>query len=173
MLRERLLKIDETTLVVTPTEYSMTLMPFQNILKNHGAEKAKKLFAYVYFMRDPRSLYSASSEKEKHQQILKALFPNNDFKMDKNIQEALEFYNSEETSTMKLLRSARSSMDKLQKWLGDIDTTNEDYDALKHVRILESMGKTVTSIKILEEAAQKESNESTTFGSVELNEWSR
>jgi hypothetical protein len=172
MLRERLLDIDGE-MVVKPSEYALTLRPFQNILVHHGKELGCKMFAYVYFMRDPRSLYSANSEDVRHREVSKSLFGDEDFEVDEFVQAALDMYNEQETSILKLLRSSRESMDKLQRWLSEIDITDDDYDALKHVKILESIGKTVDSIKKLEEAAAKEADENKTYGDVELSEWNR
>jgi len=158
--------------MVVPSEYALMLEPFKAVIAKHG-KKSQSMLAYIYFMRDPRSIYTGTSEKERHVLVTTALFPGENFKPDKTVNDALDFYVSNETSVMKLLRSARESMDKLQKWMQDIDVTDEDYDPVKHIKVLESMGKTVDSIKKLEEAAQKESEESTTYGGVELNQWSR
>lgn len=175
MLKEKLLKIDEESLRVSPTEYSVSLIPFQNILVRHGNILGCKIFGYVYHMRDPKSNYASYGEKERHEQVAKDLFTPKELKelkKDPNIKDALDLYVKHETSTLKLLRSSRESMDKLQNWLNEVDTNDDDYDALKHVKILESMGKVVDSLKKLEEAAKKESEDSSTYGSVELNEWS-
>ena len=170
MLRERLLELDEE-MGVKPSEYALELIPFRDLLLEHGTAEGCKWLTYVFHMRDPRSLYNAYTERNKHIEVTTNIF-GKPKKPDSIVEAALEFYNEHETSTMRLLRSARESINGLQVWLASVDSTDEDYDALKHVNILEKMGKTVQSLKILEEAAEKEADSSTTRGSVELNEHS-
>jgi len=157
---------------VKPSEYAISLIPIQNLLLKHGTIQGCKWLTYVFQMRDARSFYNGLAELNKHVQITVDIF-GKETEIDETVNVVLEFYNQNETSTMKLLRAARESINNLQIWLTAVDTQSGDYDALKHINILEKMGKTVSSLKMLEEAAEKESDESSTRGGVEVNEFSR
>ena len=169
MLREKLLDLDEE-LGVRPSEYAMQLIPFREIALTHGTTEALKIFAYVYYMRDPRSLFAGSSEEARHEEIKQRIF-HGTFEVDELTQVALDFYNSEETSILKLLRASRSSIDKLQEWLNKIDITDPDYSAIEHTRVLEGLGKTVEAMKKLEEAAEAETSESAIYGGVHISKY--
>ena len=171
MLRERLLSLDEEA-GVKPSEYAYSLIPIKNILLKFGKTEGMQWLTYVYQMRDPRSFYNGYTEKEKHYTVCEDIFKEQ-IEIDETVKAALDFYNQHESSTMSLLRAARESINALRLWLSKVDTESDDYEALKHVQILEKMGKMVQSLKILEEAAEKEADESTTYGNVELNEFSR
>ena len=170
MLREKLLNLDEE-LGVRPSEYALSLIPFRDIVLEHGATEGLKIFAYIYYMRDTRSMFSGYGEEMRHTEVNNKIF-NGEFKVDELTQEALDFYNEAESSTLKLLRAARSSIDKLQLWLDQIDITDDDYDALVHTRVLDNMGKVVESLKKLEAAAEAETTESSVYGGVQINKYS-
>jgi hypothetical protein len=170
MLREKLLNLDDG-LNVKPSEYAMTLIPFRDIALEHGTTDAIKIFAYVYYMRDPRSTFAGYSEDVRHIEVSKKIF-GKDFKVDKLTKKALDFYNEAETSTLKLLRAARTSVDKLQMWLDQLDINDDNYNVMEHTKVLESLGKTTESLKKLEDAAVAETSENTVYGGVQLNKYS-
>ena len=170
MLREKLLELDDD-LGVKPSEYAMALIPFKNIMLEHGTTEGLKILAYVYYMRDARSLFAGYNEGIRHNEVNTKIFKGL-FKVDRFTEAALEMYNEAETSTLKLLRAARSSIDKLEQWLEAIDISDDDYDPVIHTRVLESMGKTVEALKKLEEAALAESTTSENYGGVQINKYS-
>jgi hypothetical protein len=170
MLRESLLQTKDN-LKVEPTAYCLTVKEYKAIVDNFTQEEAVKRLSYVYFMCDVHSIYSAYDKNQKHKEICKAVFGKN-YKVDKYVTAAMEEYNRHDTSAMSLLKAARSSIAFLKQWLEAIDITDEDYDPTKHVRILETMGKTTNGLKDLEEAVRKESEISDTWGGVQVDRYS-
>ena len=156
---------------VRPSEYAMALIPFRNIMLEHGTTEGLKIFAYIYYMRDARSLFAGYNEEIRHNEVNTKIFKGL-FEVDNLTEEALAMYNEAETSTLKLLRAARASIDKLEQWLNAINITDDDYDPVIHTRVLESMGKTVDALKKLEEAALAESSTSENYGGVQINKYS-
>ena len=92
--------------------------------------------------------------------------------MDKHTKAGMEEYVRHDSSTMMLLKASRRSVSYLKDWLENIDITDEDYDPVKHVRILETMGKTTNGLKELEEAVRKESEINDTWGGVQVDKYS-
>lgn len=170
MLREGLLKTTDN-LKVEPTAYCLTVKQFKDIVDNFDRKEAIKRLSYVYFMCDVHSIYSAYENKQKHVEVSNALFGKN-YKVDKYVKAAMEEYDCHDTSAMSLLKAARNSIAYLKEWLENIDVTDEDYDPTKHVRILETMGKTTNGLKDLEEAVRKESEISDTWGGVQVDRYS-
>jgi replicative superfamily II helicase len=170
MLRKSLLQTKDN-LKVEPTAYCLTVKQFKDIVDNFDQEEAVKRLSYVYFMCDVHSIYSAYENKQKHIEVSKALF-NKTYKVDKYVKAAMEEYDRHDTSAMALLKAARNSIAYLKEWLENIDVTDEDYDPTKHVRILETMGKTTNGLKDLEEAVRKESEVSDTWGGVQVDRYS-
>jgi len=171
MLRDSLLTLEDE-LNVIPSPYIYTVLPFKKILETRGMEETIRCFAYIYFMKDPRSKFAPYNEKQRHEEIEKKLFPTGTFKPDEYVIRAMDEYTRHHSSTVMLLGAARESVAKLTTWLENIDTESEDYDAYKHVQILEKMGKTVNGLKELEEAAKKESDMNDTYGGVIVDKYS-
>jgi hypothetical protein len=172
MLQEKLLTLNEETLRVSPSPYAVSVKAYSDIIKRNSVKDAIILLTYVFFVSDPRSEYASYEEDEKLRLSSIDLFQVDDYVPDKYVRAALVEYTKHESSTMQLLQAARTSVAKLKTWLDQLDVTDDDYDALKHMKILESMGKTVKGLKELEEAARKESEISDMWGGVEINKYS-
>ena len=170
MLRKSLLKTTEN-LKVEPSSYCLTIKPFKDIVDNFTQEEATKRLAYIYFICDAQSIYNAYDALQKHEEVTKAIFGKT-FKIDKYTKGGMEEYIKHDSSTMMLLKASRKSVTYLKDWLENIDITEEDYDPVKHVRILETMGKTTNGLKELEEAVRKESEISDTWGGVQVDKYS-
>lgn len=169
MLRESLLEVDHE-LKVVPSAYALAMPVFSDVVKKHGAEKASKMFAYVYFMHDPRSSYAAYDESKRHQDVCLAIY-GKDVKVTKELQKVIDEYVSTKTSAVLLLESAKKSITILKQWLDNVDPEDDDYDPTKHMRLLSDMGKTINGLKDLEDAVKKESEISDTFGGVVVSKY--
>tara|TARA_R110002020_G_scaffold176636_1_gene368971 strand:+ start:3920 stop:4438 length:519 start_codon:yes stop_codon:yes gene_type:complete len=170
MLRESLLKTTDN-LKIEPTPYCLTVKAFKDIVDNFDSEEAVKRLSYIYFMCDLHSIYNAYDDVQKHKEVQEAVF-NKTFKVDKYTKAGMEEYNRHDSSIMILLKKSRKSVSYLADWLDNIDITDEDYDPVKHVRILETMGKTTNGLKELEDAVRKESELSDTWGGVQVDKYS-
>jgi len=170
MLRESLLKTTDN-LKVEATSYCLTIKVFKDIVDKFTPEEATKRLSYIYFMCDVHSIYNAYDDTQRHKEITEAVF-GKAFKVDKQTKAGMEEYVRHDSSTMMLLKASRRSVSYLKDWLENIDITDEDYDPVKHVRILETMGKTTNGLKELEEAVRKESEINDTWGGVQVDKYS-
>ena len=170
MLRENLLKLQDD-LTVTVSEYALQIIPFRKVVENNGMEQSCRIFSYIYFMCDPRSKYMAYSEANRHEQVVSAIFPGGMFEVDPITQRAMEEYVRHDSSILLLLRAANSSVIKLREWLDAIDVTEDDYDAIKHAKLLADLGKTVGGLKTFEDEVKKELDSTETYGGVPLDKY--
>jgi hypothetical protein len=168
MLRERLLTM-ESDLSTVPSPYTMNIREFKAVVDTYGKE-APKYLTYIYLMRDPRSRYAAYEESQRRKEVSQAVF-GKALKEEKVLVDAMTEYSKNMSPAALLLEAAIGSVAKLRTWFDNVDVEDEDYDALKHVRILESMGKTVHGLKELERAVEQESETSTTYGNVTVSKY--
>lgn len=90
-------------------------------------EKAISELGYVYFMTDPRSDYQyLVDEEERSRAIIEGEGLPSDWKPDKLVREAMEFYGRFKPTAALLLEDTRYAVDKLRKLLREIDLTEID-----------------------------------------------
>ncbi len=137
--------------VVIPSPYALTIPEFEKL-------KVKEL-AFVYFFVDHRSSYSAYGEEERKEVLMKDL----GIKITPYLKAAVDKYMElSETHAIKLLKSARSSVNKLEKYFENIDLTAMDengkllYQAKDLVANLSKIGEVVEGLDRLEELVQKQ-----------------
>lgn len=168
MLREKLLSL-ESDLSVVPSPYAMTIPEFKELVRKYK-EEATMYLAYIYFVSDPRSRYAGYDIEQRRSVVSEILFKKK-IKECPIIRAAIQEYSKNLSTSAQLLEAAVESVSTLKKWLQEVDPSNEGYDPLKHVRILESMGKTVNGLKTLEKAVEEESEISDTYGGVEVSRY--
>ena len=155
--------------VVIPSAYALTIPEFKDL-------KAKELSA-VYFYADHDSPYAVYAKGERIKKIEKDL----KIKYSQKMRGAIDKYNElHETSAVKLLKAARSSINKLENYF---DTINLDilddngkpiYSAKDLISNLANMGKVVNGLEELEELVQKQkSKQNTNRGGVVTNKYSQ
>ena len=114
--------------IVIPDSYTLTIKEFKDLIerdKSKKKEKGIKELAYIYYMCDHNSPFSVYEEEERHEEVLKSL--NIKDKIDIGVKKAMEKYlELVETSAVKLLKAARSSVVKLEKYFSNIDLTLVD-----------------------------------------------
>lgn len=137
--------------VVIPSPYALTIPEFEN--------RTVKELAFVYFFVDHRSSYAAYDEEERKEVLLKDL----GIKMSTAIEAAVDKYTQlSDTHAIRLLKSARSSVNKLEKYFQNIDLTAMDengkllYQAKDLVANLSKIGEVVEGLDRLEELVQKQ-----------------
>ena len=125
----RLLKLEAYTLTVEPEALAIkAIRNLWNRDKSKSKDRALLELGYIYFLIDPRSTYSyiADSDDRSEKIILEEGLPKN-WKPDKIVQEAIRAYKDSVTTTSALLlEDTRIAVDKLRKYLRDIDLTAED-----------------------------------------------
>lgn len=137
--------------VVIPSPYALTIPEFE--------KRTVKELAFVYFFVDHRSSYAAYDEEERKEILLKDL----GIKMTTLIEAAVDKYTQlSDTHAIRLLKSARSSVNKLEKYFQNIDLTAMDengkllYQAKDLVANLSKIGEVVEGLDRLEELVQKQ-----------------
>ena len=137
--------------LVIPSPYALTIPEFEN--------RTVKELAFVYFFVDHRSSYAAYDEEERKEVLLKDL----GIKMSTAIEAAVDKYTQlSDTHAIRLLKSARSSVNKLEKYFQNIDLTAMDengkllYQAKDLVANLSKIGEVVEGLDRLEELVQKQ-----------------
>tara|TARA_B100000963_G_scaffold158690_1_gene138079 strand:- start:1034 stop:1531 length:498 start_codon:yes stop_codon:yes gene_type:complete len=155
--------------VVIPSAYALTINEFKSL-------KGQELGA-VYFYTDHRSPYAVYSEEDRASKISQDL----KVKFTPKIKGAIDKYKElSETSAVKLLKSARSSITKLERYFATINLNVLDdngkpiYHAKDLIGNLANMGKVVTGLEELEEIVKKhEQKDNPNRGGVVTNKYSQ
>jgi len=144
-----LITVDGTK--VLPSPYALTIPEFKVL-------KIEELSA-VYFFVDHRSPYSVYEEKDRWDQIKTVLRVSATPKVLAGVDKYKEL---SETSATKLLKSARESVTKLEKYFKDVDLTAMDdngkpiFHAKDLISNLSNMAKVVQGLDDLEELVKKQ-----------------
>lgn len=124
----RLFKYEGYKLTVDPE--ALLLEPFKKIWKRDKSttkDKAMQELGFIYFFCDIRSDYQYIVDSEQRTaQIKEGEGIPKEWKPDKVVLEAIEFYNSFKTASALLLEDTRYAVDKLRKLLREIDLTARD-----------------------------------------------
>ena len=136
--------------VVVPSAYALTINEFKGL-------KAQELGA-VYFYTDHRSPYAVYEEEDRLARICQDL----KVKFTPKVKGAIDKYKElSETSAIKLLKSARSSVTKLERYFATINLNVLDdhgkpiYHAKDLIANLANMGKVVNGLEELEAIVKK------------------
>ena len=137
--------------VAVPSPYALTISEFK-VLK--GAE-----LGAVYFFTDHNSPYAVYEEQEREEKIAQDL----KVKFTAKVKAGIDKYKElSETSAVKLLKAARSSVSKLERYFRTIDLQLLDdhgkpiYHAKDLIANLEKMGKVVNGLEELEDIVKKQ-----------------
>ena len=139
---------------VIPSAYTLTIPEFKvlSILE----------LAYVYYMCDHRSPFAVYDEDKREGEVIQSVFKKK-YKVSSKMKAACDVYKDlTETSAVKLLKAARTSVTKLEKYFRDVDLTMMDdngrlmFSAKDLVQNLSKMGSVVEGLSKLEEQVKKE-----------------
>ena len=157
-----------------PSAYALSIREFKNL-------KAKEL-SFIYFMVDHRSAFSVYEWEQRLIEVKNSIF-GEDVKWNpsKDVLIGCEKYEKLiETSAVRLLRAAKESIVKLEKYFRAIDLTMMDdrgkpiYAAKDLISNLEKMGKVVDGLTRLEDIVKKEEqSNNTNRGGVIVNKYSQ
>ena len=157
---------------VIPSAYTLTIPEFKAI--------SIEELAYVYYMCDHASPFAVYDEERRSEEIQKSIFKGTKKGINNKLKVACDKYKElTETSAVKLLKSAKASVTKLEKYFKNIDLTLVDdngrpiFHAKDLVNNLEKMGKVVDGLTRLEEIVRKEEQAANTNrGGIEVNKYS-
>lgn len=155
--------------VVVPSAYALTINEFKGL-------KAQELGA-IYFYTDHRSPYAVYEEQERMDKIGQDL----KVKFTAKVMGAVDKYKElSETSAIKLLKSARSSVAKLERYFETINLNVLDdhgkpiYHAKDLIMNLSNMGKVLNGLEELEEIVKKhQQKDNPNRGGVVTNKYSQ
>lgn len=137
---------------VVISEEAFALKVFRQIWnrdRSVNKDKAIMELGYIYFMIDPRSDYQyLVDEDERSKAIIEGEGLPNNWKPDKVITEAMEFYSRFKPTAALLLEDTRYAVDKLRKLLREIDLNQLD-DKGKPIYTLNSITATIKQVPSL------------------------
>jgi hypothetical protein len=137
---------------ITISEEALLLKPFKKIWqrdKSRSKDKAIQELGFIYFYCDPRSDYQYLTEDEDRMTAIKeGEGLNKDWKPDKELLEAMEFYCKFKPTSALLLEDTRFAVDKLRAMLRDIDLNALD-DKGKPIYTLNTITSTIKQIPSL------------------------
>ena len=159
--------------VAMPSSYALTILEFKDL-------SATEL-AFVYFMVDHRSPFSIYDWDQRISEVKNSIFGDKKkWKPSAKVLAACDKYDKLiETSSVRLLKAARTSIVKLEKYFKDIDLHLMDdngrpiFHAKDLMANLSNMGKVVDGLTKLEEIVKKqEQAANTNRGGIEVNKYS-
>ena len=137
---------------VVISEEAFALKVFRQIWnrdRSVNKDKAIMELGYVYFMTDPRSDYQyLVDEEERSKAIIEGEGLPNNWKPDKIVTEAMQFYSRFKPTAALLLEDTRYAVDKLRKLLREIDLNQLD-DKGKPIYTLNSITATIKQVPSL------------------------
>tara|TARA_R110002012_G_scaffold189018_1_gene356201 strand:- start:24 stop:548 length:525 start_codon:yes stop_codon:yes gene_type:complete len=172
-----LLIVSNDAVIASP--YVLTIKEFAEISKKKQ-EIAVKELSYVYHMCDHNSPFSVYDAKEKEEHVINSIFKTK-WSPDTKVKAACNKYvELKETHAIKLLKAARSAVNKLKNYFEIVDLTDIDdngrpiYQAKDLVANLSKMADVVNGLSKLEELVKKEQQTvSANRGGVVVNKYSQ
>ena len=170
-MREDLIYINDGKAV--PSPYALTILEFKDL-------KTEEL-SFVYFMVDHRSPFSVYEWDQRNIEVKNSIYgEKKKWKPSPKVLGACDKYEKLiETSAVRLLKAARESVVKLEKYFRDIDLTMMDdhgkpiFHAKDLIANLSKMGQVVDGITRLEDIVRKEEQAANTNrGGIEVNKYS-
>jgi polyribonucleotide nucleotidyltransferase len=124
------------------------ILPEAKLIKEFSTLSPKEL-AYVYFMEDYQSPYNVYSTEDRHNKIKEDIEIKG---VSEKVTTAQKKYSElQETTSMRLLKSARLGITKLTEFFEKRGPSDRTY-----VKNLESLGKLIESIDRIENKVKKE-----------------
>ena len=137
---------------VVISEEALALKPFKQIWnrdRTANKDKAISELAYVYFMEDPASDYQYLVDiDERSKAIIEGEGLPTNWKPDKLVKEAMNFYSSFKTTSALILEDTRKVAENLRKALPTLDITEED-DKGRPKHTIASITKAIRELNIL------------------------
>lgn len=137
---------------VVISEEAFALKPFKQVWnrdRSAGKDRAVTELAYVYFMEDPASDYQYIVDRdERSKAIIEGEGLPSDWKPDKLVKEAMEFYSSFKTTSALILEDTRKVAENLRKALPTLDITEED-DKGRPKHTIASITKAIRELNVL------------------------
>ena len=136
--------------------------------------------AFIYFIEDHKSPFSVYGREQRIIEVKNSIFGKKKWEPSSKVHAGcLKYEKLIETSAVRLLKAARESIVKLEKYFRDIDLHLMDdhgkpiFHAKDLIANLSNMGKVVDGLSRLEEIVKKEEQAANTNrGGIEVNKYS-
>ena len=170
-MKDDLIYIDDNKAV--PSAYALSIIEFKDL--------SIEELSFIYFMVDHRSPFSIYEWDQRQIEVKNSIFgEKKKWKLSPKVLGACDKYEKLiETSAVRLLKAARTSIVKLEKYFRDIDLHLMDdhgkpiFHAKDLIANLSNMGKVVDGLSRLEEIVKKEEQAANTNrGGIEVNKYS-
>ena len=170
-LKDDLIHIKDNKAI--PSAYALSIREFKDL-------KTTEL-AFIYFMVDHRSPFAVYEWEQREKEVKNSIFgEKKKWSPSPKVLGACDKYGELlETSAVKLLKAAKESIVKLEKYFRDIDLTMMDdhgkpiFHAKDLIANLSNMGKVVDGLTRLEDIVKKEEQAANTNrGGIEVNKYS-
>tara|TARA_R110001592_G_scaffold129419_3_gene341938 strand:+ start:8067 stop:8582 length:516 start_codon:yes stop_codon:yes gene_type:complete len=170
-MRDDLIYINDN--IAIPSPYALTITEFKGLSTSE--------LAFVYFMVDHKSPFSIYEWEQRVSEVKNSIFGDKKkWTASKEVLAACDKYDKLiETSAVRLLKAARTSIVKLEKYFRHIDLHLMDdngkpiFHAKDLIANLSNMGKVVDGLTRLEEIVKKEEQAANTNrGGIEVNKYS-
>lgn len=121
--------------------------------KTRDKSRFMQELAYIYFMEDPRSDYQyLTDSKEREAAIIEGEGLPKDFKVDSQLQEAIDYYVSFKPTSALLLEDTKAMIEGYRKKIREVTANMEELD-IKEIKDIGAIIKQIPSlIKDLDEA---------------------
>lgn len=158
--------------VAVPSTYTLTIEEFKGL--------DTKELAYVFFMCDHTSPFAVFDVEQRHDEVKLSVYGKSKWTASSKVKGACDKYRKlKETSAVKLLKAARNSIVKLERYFDTVDLTLLDdngkpiYHAKDLVANLSKMGDVVDGLIKLEDQVKKQEQVNTNArGGVVVNKYS-
>ena len=151
---------------LTISEEAFMLKPFKDLWKrdkSKNKEKALQELAYIYFMEDTRSDYQIYIDREERsKQVKLGEGINEDWKPDKLVTDAQEFYAGFKSESALLLEDIRVAITKLREYIKTIDLSATDdkgkpiYTLNTYTATIKQIPELITSLDEAEKSIHKD-----------------
>lgn len=154
---------------ITISEEAFALKPFKQIWirdKSQDKERALVELGFIYFMKDPRSDYQYLVDEEDRAEAIKEDegLPKN-WKPDKVVQEAMEFYDGFKPTAALLLEDTRFMIDKYRRKLRSMASDGFESLTVKELKDVNALIKAIPGlVKDLDEAEKALASEMKDYG---------
>lgn len=146
----RLLKYEGYNLTFEPE--LLTIRVFKKLHQRDKTKDKSKFIqelGYIYFFVDPRSDFQIyTDEDDRHKEILESMGLSSDWKVDKELKEAMNYYSSFKPVSALLLDDTRVAVNKLRTMLRNIDLEQVD-DKGKPIYTLNTIVATIKQVPSL------------------------
>lgn len=123
--------------------------------KSKNKEKAYNEIAYVFYYCDFNSPFFIYPPDERHKQIVEFVIGDKNFKVDKEVQEAIEGYTTLNTTpSMRMLQAVQIAIDKMENYFKTVDYEEDDIETVG--KMIEKLPKMMESVNQATEICKKE-----------------